>query len=92
MILPEQELPIQIANVDRIHINDMNIFKSRESQIGKNLASQTTSPDAQNLALASQKTFDLMVSISVVRSQGTPREPNCVSCHELRIRPWTWTI
>jgi hypothetical protein len=31
--IPEQELAVQVADVDRVHVDDMDILESRKSQI-----------------------------------------------------------
>jgi len=58
-ILPKQELPIEIADINRVHINHMNIFEPRECQVGQDFASQTTSADHQYLALLANEFFGL---------------------------------
>jgi hypothetical protein len=42
---PEEKLSIQITDVDGVHIDDMNIFKSRQSKIRQNLTTQSSSTD-----------------------------------------------
>lgn len=48
--VPEQELTVQIADVDGVHVDNMDILESGKSQIGQNLAPQSTS--------ANDKDFD----------------------------------
>lgn len=49
---PEEKLPIEVADIDSIHINDMNVLEAHERQVRKDLASQTSSTDHQYLRLA----------------------------------------
>ena len=51
--LPEQKLSVQVTDINSIHVDYMNIFKSRQRQIGQDLTSETTSADDQDLGLIS---------------------------------------
>ena len=43
--LPEQELSVKIANVDGIHVNDMNGFESHQRQILQEFTSEAAGSD-----------------------------------------------
>ena len=36
---PKQELPIQIADIDGVHVDDMDVLEAGESKVGKDFAS-----------------------------------------------------
>lgn len=57
--LPEEKLSVQVTDVDRVHVDDMNVFEPGEGEIRENLAAQPSGPDDKNLAAISQKIFDL---------------------------------
>ena len=57
--IPEQELSVQVTNVDRVHVDDMDILEAHERQVRQNFASQSTRANDQNLALLSQETLHL---------------------------------
>ena len=57
--IPEQELSVQVTNVDRVHVDDMNVFKARQCKVCKNLTAQAARANDQNLALVAQKALDL---------------------------------
>ena len=40
---PEQELSVQVGNIDSVHIYDMDICESHQSEIGENLTPQSSS-------------------------------------------------
>ena len=52
-------MPVEIADVDCIHINYVNVLEAGKRQIGQDLAAQTASADNQNLGVISQKVFYL---------------------------------
>lgn len=39
---PKEELPIEVTDVDGVHVNDMNVLEPGESKIGQNLTSEST--------------------------------------------------
>ena len=49
--VPEQELSIEIADIDRVHVNNMDILEPRKREIGENLTAETTGPNNQDFAL-----------------------------------------
>ena len=55
MLVSEQELAIQVAEVDRIQVDDVNLAKAREDQILEELASDASSADHQDLRLENDK-------------------------------------
>ena len=49
-VLPlEQKLPVQVADVNGVQINDIEVFKSGENEIFQQLASNTTRTDHKDL-------------------------------------------
>ena len=56
---PEEELSVQITNVDRVHVDDMNVLEPRQGEVGEDLTSQTTCADNKDFALVPKKVFDL---------------------------------
>lgn len=59
--IPEQELPIQIADIDGVHIDYMNVAKTRQGQILEDLATQTAGAYDEDLA-AVEKVLCLQVN------------------------------
>ena len=55
LLLAEQELTIQIGEVDRVHVNDVDVTKSQQSHIFQQLASQSTGTDQQDAAVVSSR-------------------------------------
>ena len=47
--MPEEKLAIQIGYVDRVHVDDVNLTESHQSQVFEQLASETSSPYYKNL-------------------------------------------
>lgn len=62
---PKEELAIEVADVDSVHVDYMNISEPTESQVGQDLAAQTAGADDENLGLVAKKLFDLAVGESV---------------------------
>ena len=56
---PEQELPIQVADVYRVHVNDVNVLEARQGEVGENLASETPCTDDEDFGLIPQEVLDL---------------------------------
>lgn len=48
---PKKELSVQIRHINSVHIDDMNVPKPAERQVGQDLASQTSSADDEHFAL-----------------------------------------
>lgn len=38
---PEEELPVQIGDVDRVHVDDMNVGEPKEGEVGEDLAAES---------------------------------------------------
>jgi hypothetical protein len=57
--VPEEELAVEIADINGVHVDDMNILEAGQSQVGKNLAAETTSANDEYLCLIPEKVFDL---------------------------------
>jgi len=56
---PEQELSVQIADVNGVHIDNVDVFEPRQSEVREDFASQTSGPYHQGLALIPKERFDL---------------------------------
>ena len=50
-LLPEQKLPVKRANIDRVHINDVDVAETRERQMREYLAAQAACTDNEHFAL-----------------------------------------
>lgn len=57
--VPKQELTVKIADVDGVHIDDMDILEASESKVSEDLTAETTSADDKYLRLVSEKVLDL---------------------------------
>ena len=68
IFLPEEELPVQIANVDGVHVDDMDVLEPGQGKVREDLATQSTSTNHKNLALVSEKVFDLKTVSSTRRA------------------------
>lgn len=76
---PKQKLAIQIADVDRVHINDMDVLEARQREVREDLASKAACADDEDLRLVAQEVLDLCgVSIFVwgVGASGKARTPS----------------
>lgn len=56
---PEEELAIQVANVDGIHVDDMNVLEARQREIREYLTTQAACTNDQDLALISEEILNL---------------------------------
>jgi hypothetical protein len=45
---PEEELSVEVADINCVHIDNMNIFESKQGQILQNLTSKSTSSNYKN--------------------------------------------
>lgn len=54
----EEELAVEVGNVDGVHIDDMDVVKAGEGEVGEDLAAETASADDEDAALGAQKVFD----------------------------------
>ncbi len=59
---PEQELSVQVADVNSVHVYYMNILEAREREVGQYLASQTPGTDDEDLALLPQELLHLITT------------------------------
>ena len=53
VLIPEEELPIEIAQVDRVQVDDVNLAEASEDEILEELAANTTSAHHKNPRLLS---------------------------------------
>ena len=58
---PEEELAIEVAYVDSVHVYYMDVLETGQCEIGQNLATEAACADHKNLALVPQEVFDLDV-------------------------------
>lgn len=49
IVAPEQKLPIQIRQINGVHIDHMNITKAHQSKVLQKLAAKTAGSDHQHL-------------------------------------------
>lgn len=61
--VPEQELAIEIADVNCVHVDDMDVLEAEQREVRQDLASQTSSADDENLALLAQELLDLRTKV-----------------------------
>ena len=54
-ITPEEELPVQIGDVDGVHVNHIYVSKATQCQILQKLTAQASSSDAQDSYIVSEK-------------------------------------
>lgn len=57
--LPEKKLPIEVADIYGIHVNDVNVLEAGEREVGKDLASQSSSANHEDLALIPEEFLNL---------------------------------
>ena len=55
VLLSEQELSVEVGQVDGVHVNHCDISEAHQSQILKEFAAQTPSPDDQDLDVLQQE-------------------------------------
>ena len=53
--VPEEELPVQVGEVDGVHINDVNVAEAREGDVLEQLAAQAARADNEDAGLLLQK-------------------------------------
>jgi hypothetical protein len=59
---PKEKLPIEIADIDRIHVYDVYVLETRECQVGEYFTPKPTRADDEDLALVSQEVLDLQAT------------------------------
>jgi hypothetical protein len=64
--IPEEKLTIKIADVDSVHVDEMDVLEPSQSKIGEYLASQTTCADDKNFALVPQEVLHLLEHLSKI--------------------------
>lgn len=74
--LAEEELAVEVGNVDRVHVDDVNVAKTSEGEILQDLASQSASSDDKHLALVTQELLGLEVSVAQAVGQPTASAPS----------------
>lgn len=52
MLVSEEELSIQVAEIDSVEVNDMNLAKATENEVLKKLATNTSSSNHEHLRLS----------------------------------------
>lgn len=56
---PEEELSVEVADIDRVHVNDVNVLEASQSEVGENLTTKATSADDKDLRLVTQEVLHL---------------------------------
>lgn len=46
--VPKEELPIEVGNLDGVHVDDIDVLEARQSQVLEQFAAQPTSPHHQH--------------------------------------------
>jgi len=49
VLVPEEELPVQVGHVDGVHVDDVDLPEAHQRQVLQQLAAQTAGPDHQHL-------------------------------------------
>ena len=60
-IIPEEKLSVEIAYINCIHVNDMNILEASKGQISQDLTSKSSCSDYQDSRGFSEKFLDLYI-------------------------------
>jgi hypothetical protein len=47
---PEQKLTVEVAEIDGVHVNHINVFEARKREILEDFTSKTTSSNDEDLA------------------------------------------
>jgi len=84
---PEEELPVKIADVYSIHINNVYIFESHQSQVGKNLASEASCANDEDFTLFPQELFNLSKTKLLDRGAAAAVMHKCADSSVLRLQP-----
>lgn len=66
MLVSKQELPIQVAQVDRVEIDNVNFAEAGEEQVLEELTADPTCSDQQDARL-SQKITAISMVVSIWR-------------------------
>ena len=85
-------MSVEIADVDCIHINYVNVLEASQCQIGQDLATQTASADNQNLGLISQKVFYLDAGEDEIEILKQTEITYTIASKECRIRSRTGSV
>ena len=59
MFLTEKELPIEVAKIDGIQVNNVNLAKAGEHEVFEKLATNSSSSDHQHTRLMKYKLSDV---------------------------------
>ena len=59
---PKKKLPIQVTNIDGVHVDHMNILETGQGEICKDFTTQTARSDDKDFALIAEKSLDLIVA------------------------------
>lgn len=57
---PEKKLSVKVANIDSVHVDNMDVLETGQREVRKNFASKAASTYDEDLALVSQEVFDLV--------------------------------
>ena len=52
MLVSEEELSVQVAEIDSVEVDDMNLAKATEKEVLKKLATNTSSSNHEHLRLS----------------------------------------
>ena len=82
--LPEKEVPVKVGYVDCVHIDDIDVSKSRQGQVLQKLATEASGTDAEYSAVVVQE-----VSHSWVRLKVWPSNVAWPVQQEIQVLPTT---
>jgi len=70
-------LSVQVTNIDRVHIDNMNILEARKREVGKNLTPQPPGANDEDFAAFPQEFLHL--DVCVLRNASSVRGPGLSS-------------
>lgn len=98
MAAPKQELSIKITDINRIHVDDMNILESGEREVRQDFAPQAAGANDEDLALVAQKVLHLPSSTHKKDTSEMALEGVCILAayafpsHKRGICSGTWSV
>jgi hypothetical protein len=69
---PEQKLAIQIADIDCVHVYNVDILEPCQSKVSQDLATQATSADDEDFGIVAEKVFNLDRWVSYIYLKRRP--------------------
>ena len=69
VLVSKQELPVQVRQVDRVHVDHVDLIEAHQRQFGQQLAAQSAAADHQNAAFVREE-----VQVRIARLEVRPTE------------------